>query len=64
VSRYQHLLSEQVGQQDRLVAVGAGTARSEAAAEAVAVWAALEADEALLTLGTLVDGPGRDSAGG
>jgi hypothetical protein len=49
-------LSEEFGQQQGFIAVAAGPAEAERAAEELAVWAAALADEALLAARALVDG--------
>jgi len=54
--RRNHLLSEQIDQQQRCVAFRALTAQADGAAKEIAVWAATLADEAFTATRALVDG--------
>jgi hypothetical protein len=54
--RRNHLLSEQINQQQGCVAIRALTAQADGAAEQIAVWAATLADEAFAAAWALVDG--------
>ena len=55
--RRNHLLSEQIDQQEGCVAFGAVTAQADGAAEQIAVWAATLADETFTAVLAFVDGP-------
>jgi len=57
-----HLLSEQLEQQQGCVAFRALTSQANGAAEQIAVWAAALADEAFTTTWALVDGLRYDRA--
>ena len=52
-----HLLSEQIDQQQGRIAFWAVTAQSDGARKETAVWAAALADEAFTAAGALVDSP-------
>jgi len=52
-----HLLSEQIDQQQRRVAFRAVATQANGAGKEMALWAAALADEALAAAGTLVDSP-------
>ena len=54
--RRNHLLSEQIDQQQRCVAFRALTAQADSAAKEIAVWAAPLADESFIAPRALVDG--------
>ena len=53
--RRNHLLSEQIDQQQGCVALRAVTAQADGASKETAVWAAALADEAFTAIGALVD---------
>ena len=57
-----HLLSEQIDQQQGRVAFRAVTAQADGAAKEIAVWAAALADEALTAALAFVDGVRHDRA--
>jgi len=52
-----HLLSEQIDQQQGRIAFRAVTAQTDGASKETAVWAAALADEAFTAAGALVDSP-------
>jgi hypothetical protein len=54
--RCNHLLSEQIDQQQGCVAFGAVTAQADGAAKQMAIWAATLADEAFAATLAFVDG--------
>ena len=60
--RCNHLLSEQIDQQQGCVAFRAVTAQADGTAEQIAVWAATLADEAFTATLALVDGLRHDRA--